>query len=148
MENLLIASMLDLVFQISHDQFNRNDRILPDFPVPMPEQDEVIKRAIRDLYSFKKHEQDEKRVPNHPDTYWTDLVYTAKKKGLENLIRAKVTGNATNLMGVNHQRPDALDRLTDFQPVVVPVEGQLRGPHPLCATPTIPDRNPYNQPHA
>ncbi len=103
MDNLLLASALDRLFQMSSDPENPND--LSHEEQRTTHTDEVMEQATWDVLNLTWVKS---RIDDGIDMgeYWTEDVQRAQLRGKLNLVRAKITGNAMNLVTRKGQRPE------------------------------------------
>ncbi len=103
MDNLLLASALDRLFQMSSDPTNRND--LSQEEQRTTHTDEVMEQATWDVLNLTWVKS---RIDAGIDMgeHWTEDIQRAQLRGKLNLVRAKITGNAMNLVTRKGQRPE------------------------------------------
>ncbi len=67
--------------------------------------DEVMKQLNREFWNLWEAKN---RVDNNIDLdeYWLEKIHWAERKGKQNLVRAKITGNAMNLVTRTGHRPE------------------------------------------
>ena len=103
MENLLLASTLDQVFQMSNDPGNRND--LWQGEQQRTDRDQVMAQINKEIWNLREAKD---RMDNNIDMgeYWPEKIRWAECRGKLNLVRAKITGNAMNLVTRRGQSPE------------------------------------------
>jgi hypothetical protein len=101
MDNLLLASVLDRIFQLSNDPLNRND-LFPDHPEAQSRRgladiDHVLRRTMEDLADLLKAKENiDKDIPETDE--WHQMIAFEERKGKLNLVRSKLCSNAMNLV--------------------------------------------------
>ena len=101
MDNLLLASVLDQIFQMSNDPLNRGD-LFPDHPEirscpGLADIDNVLDRSMQDLTDLLQAKQNIDNGLSDSD-YWSEAIAWNECKGKLNLVRSKLCSNAMNLV--------------------------------------------------
>ncbi len=101
MDNLLLASVLDQIFQMSNDPLNRGD-LFPDHPEIRSSQgladiDSVLHRSLQDLTDLLQAKQNIDNGLGDPDS-WAMIIAWRECRGKLNLVRSKLCSNAMNLV--------------------------------------------------